>query len=52
MEVHVFSDILQDVAHEGRAKYILKINGMEFDTKDIYINRDDKNNIVEINIKK
>ena len=52
MEVHVFSDILQDVAHEGRAKYTLMINGMEFDTKDIHINRDDKNNIVEININK
>jgi hypothetical protein len=25
---------------------------MEFDTKDIHIYRDDKNNIVEINIKK
>ena len=30
MQVHEFSDILQDIAHEGKAKYKLKINGMEF----------------------
>ena len=52
MEVHAFSDILQDIAHEGRAKYILKINGIEFDCDDLQIIRNDKNNIVEINLNK
>lgn len=33
MEVHEFSDILQDIGHDGFAKYILKINGIEFGLK-------------------
>ena len=52
MEVHAFSDILQDIAHEGRAKYILKINGIEFDLEDVQINRNDEKNVVEITIEK
>ena len=50
MQVHEFSDILQDIAHEGKAKYKLKINGIEFNLNDIHINRNDKLNVVEINI--
>ena len=52
MEVHAFSDILQYIAHEGRAKYILKINGIEFDLEDVQINRNDEKNVVEITIEK
>ena len=51
MEVHEFSDILQDIAHEGKAKYKLKINGIEFNHEDLKIIRNSENNIVEINIK-
>ena len=52
MQVHEFSDILQDIAHEGRAKYKLKINGIEFNYDDLKIIRDDENNIVKINLNK
>lgn len=52
MEVHEFSDILQDIAHEGRAEYNLKINGIKFNHDDLKIIRNDKNNIVEINLNK
>ena len=52
MQEHEFSDILQDIAHEGRAKYKLKINGIEFNHDDLKIIRDDENNIVKINLNK
>lgn len=52
MQVHEFSDILQYIAHEGKAKYKLKINGIEFDYDDLQIIRNDENNIVEINLNK
>lgn len=48
MEVHEFSDILQDIGHDGFAKYILKINGIEFGLKNIQINKNNKDNIVDI----
>ena len=52
MELHEFSDDLQNIAHEGRAEYNLKINGIEFNHDNLKIIRDDKNNIVEINLNK
>lgn len=51
MQVHEFSDILQDIAHEGKAKYILEINGIEFDYKDLKIIKDYEKNKVKIFIK-
>ena len=48
MQVHEFSDILQDIAHEGKAKYLLKINGVGFEYKDLNIIKDDENNQIEI----
>lgn len=39
MELHEFSDILQNIAHEGKAKYKLKINDIEFQHDNLKIIR-------------